>query len=327
MTLETAKALSNRRDSMYILKGIRSLTQSNKAVFWMMLGGFDFATMGALIHALGSQCDWLLLAFFRMLLSFVISFMLTQRAGLTLFLVNRPLLWLRSFVGCSAMIATIYALTKLPISDVAVITESRPIWVAFLAGFILGETTGRRTWLSIILGMTGVILVEQAHFTDEGIAGPVALFAAFGGAIVMILLRKLRDVDPRVIVTHFTGTATVVCLILIFALGKKINLSFMDKPANILMLTGVGVFGTIGQLAMTKAFSLGEAPSVASAGFVRVGFSAAYDILIWQRMFQLATLLGVALILGSTGGLLKPAQRPAELETLVGENVQKIGVG
>lgn len=313
---------------MNIKKGLSSLTFSNnKAIFWMILGGFDFATMGALIHALGDKCDWLILAFLRMLMSFVISLILTRRAGLKPFLFNRPLLWLRSLVGCSAMIATFYALTRLPISDVAVITESKPIWVALLAGFLLGETTGRRIWVSIILGMAGVILVEQAHLMDRNIAGLTALFAAFAGAVVMILLRKLRDIDPRIIVTHFSGTAAAICLILIIALGKDFDFSFMEKSTNLLMLAGVGVFGTIGQLAMTKAFSIGEAPSVASAGFIRVGFSAAYDLFIWQHVFQITTLLGVALILGSTGGILKAPKSSDEEEEPIEAKAQKIEPG
>ncbi len=313
---------------MNIKKGLSSLTFSNnKAIFWMILGGFDFATMGALIHALGDKCDWLILAFLRMLMSFVIALILTRRAGLKPFLFNRPLLWLRSFVGCSAMIATFYALTRLPISDVAVITESRPIWVALLAGFLLGETTGRRIWVSILLGMAGVILVEQAHLMDRNIAGLTALFAAFAGAVVMILLRKLRDIDPRIIVTHFSGTATAICLILIIVLGKDFDFSFMEKSTNLLMLAGVGVFGTIGQLAMTKAFSIGEAPSVAPAGFIRVGFSAAYDLFIWQHAFQITTLIGVALILGSTGGLLKAPQSSDEEEEPIEAKAQKIEPG
>ena len=313
---------------MNIKKGLSTLKfANNKAVFWMILGGFDFATMGALIHALGSECDWLILAFLRMFMSFVIALVLTRRAGLKPFLLDRPLLWVRSLVGCAAMIATFYALTELPISDVAVITESRPIWVAILAGFLLGETTSRRIWLSIILGMAGVVLVEHAHIADQNIAGLAALFAAFAGAIVMILLRKLRDIDPRTIVAHFSGTASLVCLVLIFVLGREFDFSFMEKPANLLMLAGVGVFGTVGQLAMTKAFSIGEAPGVASAGFMRVGFSAGYDLLIWQHAFQLTTLLGVALILGSTGGLLKsPQNGEAEGET-VDEKAQKLGAG
>ena len=312
---------------MKIIENLGPLsTRNNKAILWMIVGGFDFATMGALIHALGSECDWLILAFLRMLMSFVISLFLTRRAGLKPFLLNRPLLWLRSLVGCAAMIATFYALTELPISDVAVITESRPIWVAILAGILLGEATGKRVWISIVLGMTGVILVEHAHMMDHITAGLAALFAALTGAIVMILLRKLRDIDPRTIVAHFSGTATAACLLLILVLGKDFNLSFMEKPANLLMLAGMGVFGTIGQLAMTKAFSIGEAPAVASAGFIRVGFSAGYDLLIWQHVFQITTLLGIALILGSTGGLLRPAQNSTEHPEAAEEKAQ-IGAG
>ena len=313
---------------MKIIKNLGPLSsRNNKAILWMILGGFDFATMGALIHALGSECDWLILAFLRMSMSFVIALVLTRRAGLKPFLFDRPLLWVRSFVGCMAMIATFYALTKLPISDVAVITESRPIWVAILAGLLLGETTSKRVWVSIVLGMTGVILVEHAHIMDQSIAGLAALFAALTGALVMVLLRKLRDIDPRTIVAHFSGTAAAVCLLLILILGKDFNFSFMEKPANLLMLAGVGVFGTIGQLAMTKAFSIGEAPGVASAGFVRVGFSAGYDLFIWQQAFQFTTLLGIALILGSTGGLLKPGQNQTEELEAVKDKAQKIGTG
>ncbi|HVY55913.1 MAG TPA: hypothetical protein VHC46_09175, partial [Thermodesulfobacteriota bacterium] len=112
-------------------------------------------------------------------------------------------------------------------------------------------------------------------------------------------------------------------LLLIIVLGRKFDLTFLENPANVLMLAGIGVFGTIGQLAMTKAFSMGEAPGVASAGFIRVGFSAGYDGLIWQHSFQPATLLGVALILGSTGGLLKPARTGDTAEAPLEETDKK----
>lgn len=316
---------------MNIKKSLGALkTTSNKAIFWMIVGGFDFATMGALIHALGDECDWLILAFLRMFMSFILALFLTRRAGLKPFLINRQLLWLRSLVGSAAMIATFYALTELPISDVAVITESRPIWVAIMAGFLLGETTGKRIWLSIILGMTGVVLVEHAHINDGNFAGLAAFLAAIAGAFVMILLRKLRDIDPRTIVAQFSGTASLVCLLLIIALGRKFDLAFLENPVNVLMLAGIGVFGTIGQLAMTKAFSIGEAPGVASAGFIRVGFSAGYDVLLWQHSFQLATLLGVGLILGSTGGLFKTERSGDAAEALEKETdkkPQEIGAG
>lgn len=118
------------------------LTSNNQGILLMVFGGFAFATMGALTHELGQYCDWLLIAFFRMLISFIIAFALALRAGVNPFILTNKILWLRSLVGSSAMLATFYAITKLPISEVAVITETRPIWVAIVAGYILGETAG-----------------------------------------------------------------------------------------------------------------------------------------------------------------------------------------
>jgi len=278
-------------------------SSNSKGILWMIFGGFAFATMGALTHELGKHCDWLIIAFFRMLISFVIAFALALRAGINPFVLTNKTLWLRSFVGSSAMLATFYALTKLPISEIAIITETRPIWVAMVAGYILGETTGKRIWLSIIFGMVGVILVEHPRILEQDFAGLVAVYAAFGGAVVMICLRKLKDLDPRVIVTHFSGTATIITLLTILSVRSEFDVSVFANSTLLIMLLGVGIFGTIGQLAMTKAFSIGEAPSVASASFIKVGFSAGYDLLIWNYVFNAPTIIGMALILLSTGWL------------------------
>ena len=297
-------------------------TANNKGILWMVFGGFAFATMGALTHELGKHCDWLIIAFVRMLISFVITFGLARAAGINPFVFNNRTLWLRSFVGSSAMLGTFYALTKLPISEIAIIVETRPIWVALVAGYILGETTGKRVWLSIVFGMLGVILVEHPRIMEQNLASLIAMYAAFAGAVVMICLRKLKDLDSRVIVTHFSGTATIITLITLFSVRGEVDLSVFSNMNIMFMLLGVGVFGTIGQLAMTKAFSVGEAPSVASAGFIRVGFSAGYDLLIWQYIFSPLTIVGMFLILISTGWLIKK-KKPESDEKMLEQNIKK----
>ena len=279
------------------------LSSNNKGIAIMVFGGFAFATMGALTHELGKYCDWMIIAFFRMFISFLIALVLSLRAGINPFVFDNKTLWLRSFVGTSAMLATFYALTKLPISEIAIITETRPIWVALVAGYLLGETTSRKIWLSIIFGMVGVILVEHPRIVEQNFAGLMAVYAALAGAAVMICLRKLKDLHASVIVTHFAGTASIVTLIALFSVKSDVDVSVLQSSNVIIMLLGVGIFGTIGQLAMTKAFSVGEAPSVASAGFIKVGFSAAYDLLLWNYVFNNTTIIGMSLILLSTAWL------------------------
>jgi len=271
----------------------------------MIFGGFAFATMGALTHALGQRIDWLVIAFFRMFLTFIFITSILLKDRKFPFILNNPLLWFRSIVGSVAMLATFYALTKLPITDVGVVTETRPIWVALLAGIILGESTKSKIWISIIISLAGVILIERPYFEERNYAIFAALLASVLGAVVMICLRILKEIESKRIVAHFSGTACIISLIclLIFKddIGSGINFDFTTS----IMLLGVGIFGTIGQLAMTKAFAIGEAPVVATAGFIKIGFSAVYDILIFNYVFQYSTILGIILILFSTILILK----------------------
>jgi predicted amidohydrolase len=79
---------------------------------------------------------------------------------------------------------------------------------------------------------------------------------------------------------------------------------------------------------MTKAFAMGEAPGVSAAGFVKVGFSAGYDLLVFRYAIELVTLLGITLILGSTAWLIKPSARPRKaVEEVKKEEIRGIETG
>ncbi|NIP31946.1 MAG: EamA family transporter [Candidatus Dadabacteria bacterium] len=275
-------------------------TLEGKAIYFMIIGGFSFAAMGALTHGLGKYMDWAVIALFRMIFSFIVTYSWAARSGKKPLVLNRALLWVRCIIGSIAMLATFYSLTMLPVSDVSVITETRPIWVALLAAVYLGEKNTKYIWISMILGLVGVLLIEKPHFEERNFAVFAALFASLLGAVVMICLRKLRDLDSRTIVTQFSGTASIIAFTFILFFRDLSEVAKIVDPKVIIMIIGIGVFGTLGQLAMTKAFALGKASTVSTAGLLKVGFSAGFDVLIWNYVFKSSTILGMILILGST---------------------------
>lgn len=287
-----------------IFNFLYSVEGERKAVLYMIIGGFSFATMGALTFELGKEVDWVFIAFCRMLFSFILVFFLASKSSSTALLLNRKLLWVRSITGTIAMLATFYSFTHLPVSDVSVITETRPVWVALLAVILLGERIGKGLITITILSILGVLLIESPHFDQRNFAVFVTLFASVLGAVVMICLRKLRDLDPRTIVTHFSLTATIGSLIFIFLFREIETYSNYFQTDIIVILIGIGIFGTIGQLTMTKAFALGRASIVSSTGYAKVGFSAIYDLLLFSAIFEFYSILGMLMILGSSTWLL-----------------------
>src|SRR3974390_1762510 len=62
---------------------------------WMITAAFSFASMGALAHAVGPRCDWLVIALIRILCSFVFSVALAWVGGARLGLRAPPPPWVR----------------------------------------------------------------------------------------------------------------------------------------------------------------------------------------------------------------------------------------
>jgi len=283
-----------------ILSPIYNLEGEKKAIVFMIIGGLGFATMGALTFSLGKVLDWTFIAFFRMLFSLIVLYLFAKKSKSITFIFSRKLLWLRSIVGSVAMLATFYSFTKLPVSDVSAVTEIRPIWVAVLAAYLLRERIGKGLVPLMILSTIGVLLIEKPHFEERNYAVFITFLASVLGAVVMICLRKLRDLDAKTIVIHFSLTAALVSLLYILIFRDLDSYRNILDLHNLGMLTGIGISGTIGQLFMTKAFAYGRASIVSSTGYVKVGFSAMYDLFIFNSIFELYSIIGMIMILIST---------------------------
>lgn len=70
-------------------------------------------------------------------------------------------------------------------------------------------------------------------------------------------------------------------------------------PANVWPLLGVGVFGMLGQLAMTRAYKEGRRYLVASFAYLTVVFSALLGVALWDDVLSVASLLAMGLIVSA----------------------------
>jgi drug/metabolite transporter (DMT)-like permease len=275
---------------------------------WMLSGALAFATMGALVHALGTSCDWQIVALARTALALVFAILLAIGGGAQLVFLHPRTLWMRSIAGSISLVCTFYALPRLPVADVLTLTNVFPVWVALLSWPLLREVPTRQAWIAIALGLTGVVLVEQPHFAPDhaGAAAPAiaALIGSFTTAIAMLGLHRLQGIDPRAIVAHFSGVALVVCLAsLVLVPNHALESSHFDGFSLVLLL-GVGVCATIGQLFLTKAFAAGPPAKVSVVALSQVGFAVIFDVLVWKHSFSLITVAGMVLVMAPTAWLL-----------------------
>lgn len=263
----------------------------------MLCGNLSFAVMSLLIHLAGRRCDWRLIALARTGICLTLTLAWTWQAEVRLVVFRPATLWLRSVAGSISLLCTFCALTRLPVSDVLTLSYMFPIWVALLSWPVLGQLPPASVWLSVASGVAGVCLIEQPHIAAGNFASLLALASSFCTAVAMIGLHRLREIDPRAIVVHFSSVSMLCCLGVLAGTGGvhgSLNAVTVD---DLLLLGGVGLTATAGQIWLTKAFAAGRPTRVAVVGLTQVVFAMLLELVVLGRSFDGWTLIGMALVL------------------------------
>jgi drug/metabolite transporter (DMT)-like permease len=193
-----------------------------------------------------------------------------------------------------------------------------PIWVALLSWPVLREAPSLWLWLCVLSGVAGVVLIQQPHLAEGNLATLAALAASVFTAIAMLGLNRLAAIDPRAIVTHFSAVAVVFCVAAFAVFDRPLTRLDAFGPPVLGMLLGLGLAATVGQIALTKAFTTGRPARVSVIALSQIVFAIGFEIMVWGRSFNAGTLAGMALIVAPSAWLMSQglqAIRPISAET------------
>lgn len=267
--------------------------------------------MGVLAHAVRHELSWAFILTARASVSLLVAYLAARRAGHRLVFRAPRAMWVRSVAGAVLMGAFSYAYTALPASDVLVISNTFPLWLALVSVVVFGQRLHASVLAAIFLVLGGVALLERPHL-EAGLGLGIALAASVGLALVTIVLSRLRGVPSTVVAGHYffvalvTGAAVLVAQA---AGGAHLAAPSSVSPATWLALLGVGVSGAVAQIVYTRACQLGRSTRVALVSMVDAPLACVVDAALGSRSFDLWSLVGIALVLAPTVHLvLQPAE-------------------
>ncbi|MFN9198754.1 MAG: DMT family transporter [Planctomycetaceae bacterium] len=266
----------------------------------MLAAAAAFTVMGGCAHALGKRCDWQIAMIARSVIPMILSGSLAVAGGARLVFWGPRSLWLRSIAGSLSMMGAFFAFTRLPVSQVLTLTNLYPIWVAVLSWPFLGNIPGLDVWIAAVTGVVGVILIEQPDSPGAGLASAAAFFSSLMSGFAMIGLHRLKAIDPRSIVAHFSVVSLLTACAALVLFDRVRPGAVLTDPGTLLLLAGVGLSATLGQFLLTIAFTTGPAAQVAVVGLVQVAFGMLTDVVLWNQSFSSFTLLGTLLVIGPT---------------------------
>jgi drug/metabolite transporter (DMT)-like permease len=270
----------------------------------MLSGCLAFSAMATMAHALRIDHDWQVVAGARTGLAMIFAAILAGRHAFRWEVWTNATLWVRSIAGSVSLVGTFYAYSRVPVSDVLTLTNLFPVWVAFLSWPLLKERPSPGVWISVVVSIVGVVLIQQPHFAEENFATLTALASSFFTAVAMIGLHRLAHVDARAIVVHFSAVALATCVLCWFLFESDIrHLTHLDSR-TLLLLLAIGVAATIGQLFLTKAFAAGPPARVSVVGLSQIVFAMILEVIFFQREYEPITLAGMVLVMAPAAWLM-----------------------
>jgi drug/metabolite transporter (DMT)-like permease len=273
--------------------------RARSASGWMILGAFGFALMGTFSHALGTRCDWLLVAAVRAVFMCTTAVILARVAHVRVPVLRPGRLWLRSLAGSISLVCNFYALSRLPVAEAITLSNLFPLWIVLGSIVVLRQRPTTGEIAGVVFGFLGVLLIQRPHLGSDRFAVGMALISSLSTAVALLGLHRLKDVDPRAVVAHFAGVGSIFSLVWLMAKGLS-HTGEPLSPATIGLLAGVCVSGTFGQFMLTRAYASGAPARVSAVGLTQVLFAMGFDALIWGRTFDWTTRLGFLLVLSPT---------------------------
>ncbi len=281
---------------MTLVAGFRRLPANLRGALWLVAGSMIFTGVGVFIRLASEHIDSLQISFFRAVFGLVFIAPVLLRQRLNPFATDR--LWEhfnRAVMGTAAMVCGFYAISHLLLADATAISFSQALFITMIAALLLGEPVRWRRWTATVVGFVGVIIMMHPGPGALKLAALVAVANAFLSALSVIYVKRLSESEPAIaILATFAVFSTGLLLV------PAIFVWTWPTPREWAYLTAIGLFATIGQYCMVRAYEAADASFVAPFDYLRLPFAAALGLVVFSEWPTWWTLAGALVIIAST---------------------------
>ena len=260
---------------------------------FVLSSSFIFAVLGALIKVVSTSLTNEMVVFFRNLcaLIFILPWIWYSRRLGGVKTAFFQLHLLRSLAGLGAMYCFFYAIAHLQLSEACLLASTAPLFIPVIAYVWIREPVAQKVRGAIIIGFIGIVLMLKPGF---GVFQPIAIVGLAAGAFValaMVSIRRMSTSEPTIrIVFYFTVLGT-----LISAVPLAWSWQY-PQPKIWWLLVLIGLFAAVGQILLTKGYSLAPAAQVGPFTYGNVVFATVLGWLFWGESLDSMTWVGAFLI-------------------------------
>lgn len=277
---------------------------------WMLFATLAFSLMGVCVKLASETYSVAEIILYRGLIGVIFIYILIRQQGGSL---KTPFIWQhlwRCFVGITALWLWFLAIGFLPLATAMTLNYMAPIWISAIL-FFAAWRIGKRQFewgltLAILASFIGVtLLLRPAIHQDQWLGGVLGLCSGILSALAYLQVKHLGQMgEPESrVVFYFSATGLLAglvgCLFGTDVHGASIQIFRMHSANGMMLLLSIGILAAMAQMAMTRAYRLGNTLVTANLQYTGIVFASVWGILIWRDTLGPSSWLGILIILFS----------------------------
>jgi drug/metabolite transporter (DMT)-like permease len=222
-------------------------------------------------------------------------------------------LTLRSIVLFLSYTTYYIAFPALPLAEAVTLYFTVPLFITSLAGPFLGEKVSGTSWLAVVVGFAGVVVVLQPGTSLFEPAALFSLLSAFFYASCALLARRLGVTESASVMAFYQNFIFLVGALLVAFLWRLVDthdpehpsLAFLTRPwiwpppRDFLLMAACGAIAAVGATLLTHAYRIGEANRVGLFEFTGIFWIPLWGLLFFSEVPRWTTIAGAALVIGA----------------------------
>jgi drug/metabolite transporter (DMT)-like permease len=206
-----------------------------------------------------------------------------------------PTYILRTLFGASSYYCFVFAAKKIPLVNAMLLFNTAPLFVPIIVLIWMKYRIGVFRMVAIITGFLGVMLILKPTSLFSEVAELIGLFSGMFVAMAYVAVRILSKTErPEKIIFYFCS-GCVLLSILPCILTWKSGISLMSWG----FLIAIGCFTFCFQSCITRAYTYAVPTKVSALGYFAVIFSGVIEWIIWGRVPDVLTFIGVTVVIAS----------------------------
>ena len=271
------------------------MTDQKKGMLWIIVATFFFSLMGSFVKLGATHFSSIELVFYRSFISllFLLIYIVASRKEIKTPHLRKQID--RGVVGFLSLAFFFYAIAHLNLGSAMTLNYTSPIFLGFFLPFISHQKIKKSIFLCTIIGFIGALMILDPHGEWQSwFAGLVGLVSGIGAALAyihVIQLGKLNEPDWRT-VFYFTLVSTIASGLWIgFTHYQKLTLN------DIWILIPLGLSATIAQIAMTRAYRLGNTLTIGALSYLTIVFSSLVSLMYFNETMRMEDVIGALMII------------------------------